>query len=107
MTQLLAARASSAAWPAAAFLVGAAMPAAPSIRSFGLRGFCIFFCRFALLWACLALAPGHVGCARRVIATSFLVGRATVHRHAGCACTFLSPWLCRAAAAAWCLEDVF
>jgi hypothetical protein len=98
---LLAARASSAAWPAAAFLVGAAMPAAPSIRSFGLRG-------FGLLWACLALAPGHVGCARRVIATSFLVGRATMHRHAGCACTFLSPWLCRAAAiAAGCLEYVF
>ena len=101
--------ASSLASTAASFLVRATMAAAPTVfvHCFGLlSGFCIFFFRFAL-----PLAPGHVGCARRVIAASSLVGThcATVQRHAGCtwtcACTFV-PAFCRAAVAARCLEDV-
>ena len=101
--------ASSVSSTAAPFLVRATMAAAPTVfvHCFGLlSGFCIFFFRLAL-----PLAPGHVGCARRVIAASSLVGThcATVQRHAGCtwtcACTFV-PAFCRAAVAARCLEDV-
>jgi hypothetical protein len=101
--------ASSVASTAAPFLVRATMAAAPTVfvHCFGLlSGFCIFFFRLAI-----PLAPGHVGCARRVIAASSLVGThcATVQRHAGCtwtcACTFV-PAFCRAAVAARRLEDV-